>query len=633
MKLKLFAAALAAVGVWSAHAAVSGKTITLAENETFTITDFNNLTKDGTTVSTNGVVILNDGSTLKVAADALNVDAGVVFHIQLQGGTEAKATFDLTNLPADKILRFRKHVYSVDGAKLKVTGYASKHLALGGAIVVSDYSDSPDIAAVSADCLEVDAGTTLDLYGAFGCWKWPLAENITAYQNYDQAGEKPAMMGFGTNMFASVTVDNELTFDQFSYMMVNDKAIPSTTKINVRNNFTLKGSQWYEIRTVGVVTRTATSVTFYNPIDVASGSRLYSRGGTAYYKGPISGGGQIYAFGWGQTMYFRDAAFTFTGSVYGGQRGTIMSLGGTSDHVTLGSMTLNVDTFSGGKYAGSGGYSQLFEYVPSGTGDNDTSISFTSHNVGGCTNSNADCTSFIGSRLNVYPRQTLTMSTLTGYGVALTDGKLEGATKPGTFCVGNWNTTESAYSQAWVSTNINIVATNATKKYEWYYCRKGPNRATFKIVNSAESSAASIIRGESPSPLPYRIEGFRGTLRIGEGVASPNWNFVIDTTAEVYCDTACAGSGTLSVPASGAMTVSFKEGVPVTYGRFPLVTGTAGGAAFANGNWTLNGETLEVGVFDWTEKLGVTNGAKVWLNVDATGVWLNIPRGLILMLK
>ena len=124
----------------------------------------------------------------------------------------------------------------------------------------------------------------------------------------------------------------------------------------------------------------------------------------------------------------------------------------------------------------------------------------------------------------------------------------------------------------------------------------------------------------APNVLPRHVRGFTGTLRVGPDTTNPVWDFPFDAALDDPDIAGCEGSGTLVVPASGTLRLSFASADPLPVGKWPLLTATSGGDALTEAAWPVV----------YAEGPRPLNFEIVR---DSTGVWLHAFNGTTVIVR
>ena len=597
MNRTIFAACAAALLFGVAQGA---PTVEIAAGETLTVTDFKTMDVGGTTIITNSLIKLNEGCTIKIPQAPENADNYFRYQIQLLGD----ATLDLSDYD-DSVTPFRLYsgVYTAAaqaGKKLSVVLPASKKFRLGGSNNYEVYQSAKFISCmISKDALALPDDTELMFCGCTVLSDFPTNVASVAYDT--PSSGFTSIIAAGSDVFG--TDEREVVLDGYR-MMAGAAAINSNQTVRVKSgcylkpqNFTRTGVGAYSL---------SSSMTFPNDIIMESGSHIYARGGTPTCAGKITGTGSIHTQGYGQTIYLTgelDGNFSF----YFGQRGGKIYLRNT---VIRQPVTLHFSTSDG---IGGTSYNTLaFCLQPAGYGTQPTYVPV----------KELKCTKVInnlGCSVYTYAQQTIDVEKLSGTGHASDGGVVFYDSPVGQ---GQLNIGTLANSvRMCLFTNLNVTVTNMSSGLSPifdYWCTNALNRTTLAFTQSC--AAGTVVRGVAPDVLPRHVRGLTGTLRVGAGTSSPVWEFPFDASLDDPDIAGCEGSGALEVPASGTLRLSFASADALPPGKWPLLTGTSGGAALSEAAWPI--------VY--------AEGPRPWnftVVRDATGVWLDVRPGTTVIVR
>ncbi len=171
-------------------------------------------------------------------------------------------------------------------------------------------------------------------------------------------------------------------------------------------------------------------------------------------------------------------------------------------------------------------------------------------------------------------------------------------------------------------TNLNVTVTNvasAAAPLFDYWCTNAINRTTLAFTQSC--TAGTVVQGVAPNVLPRHVRGLTGTLRVGPNTTNPVWDFPFDPALDDPDIAGCEGSGTLVVPASGTLRLSFASSRALPSGKWPLLTATSGGDAFTDE------EAWPVVYADGPRPLNFE------IVRDSTGVWLHAFNGTTVIVR
>lgn len=602
VKKKVFAACAAALFFGVAQGA---PTVEIAAGETLTVTDFKTMDVGGTTIITNSLIKLNEGCTIKIPATPDNADNYFSYQIQLLGD----ATLDLSDYDdSETPFRLYSGVYTVAaqaGKKLSVILPASKKFRLGGSDNFEVYSSGRFYSCMlSKDALALPDDTELMFCGCTVLSDFPTNVASVACEPSYKVGTTTyytSIIATGPDVYG--TDAREIVIDGYR-LMAGATSINSNQTVRIKDgyylkpcNFTRTGLSSYSV---------GGSMTFPNDIVMESGSHLWARGGTPTCTGKISGTGTIHTQGYGQTMYLTgelDGNFTF----YFGQRGGKIYLRNT---VIRQPVTLNFSTTDG---LGGASYNTLSFYLQlAGYGAQPTYVPIKELKYTKVINN-------LGCSVYTYARQTIDVAKLSGTGHASNGGVIFYDSPAGQ---GQLNIGDLVSSvRMCLFTNLNVTVTNMASGLSPifdYWCTNALNRTTLAFKNA--STAGTVVRGVAPDVLPRHVQGLAGTLRVGAGTTDPVWDFPFNPSLDDPDIAGCEGSGALEVPASGTLRLSFASAGALPPGKWPLLTGTSGGAALSEAAWPIV----------YAEGPRPQNFTVVR---DSTGVWLEVRSGTTVIVR
>ncbi len=597
--IRLLASVLAAGGlVLSASAAA---TVEIAAGDTLTVTYFETMTVNDTTIITNSLIKLNEGCTIKIPQSPANANKFFRYQIQLLGD----ATLDLSEYD-DTTTPFRLYsgIYTAAaqaGKKLSVVLPASKTFHIGGSGTFEVYQPSTFLSCmISKDALALPNDTALTFEGCTVLQDFPT--NVASVVYKKPSSGYTSIIASGTDVYG--TDQKEIVVDGYR-LVAGMKSINSNQTIRVKKEYYFKACQ---LTRSGVSTFSLGGETnFPNNIVLESGSHLWARGGGYIsYTGTITGTGTLRTQGYSQRMYLKgelDGKFTFNH----GQRSSQIYFRNTAirqplnlvDFYTTDNIGQTVtDGYDGNLsfYFQLPGYDSRPTYVPI------TQLK-TTKAIG-----NKGC------RVYTYAKQTIDVEKLSGaYNKSDNGGIIFVDSKKGQ---GQLNISNIANSvRICLYTNLNVTVTNVASGISPlfdYCCTNAINRTTLAFTQSC--TPQTEVRGVAPNVLPRHVRGLAGTLRVGDGTTNPVWEFPFDATRDDPDIAGCEGSGALVVPASGTLQLSFASSTMLPRGRWPLLTGTSGGEALSEEAWPV---VYAPG----------PRPANIQIVRDSTGVWLVADHG------
>ena len=576
-------------------------TVEIAAGETLVVTDFTTMDVGGTTIITNSLIKLNEGCTIKIPVTPANADSFFSYQIQLLGN----ATLDLSDYD-DSTTPFRLYsgVYTAAaqvGKTLSVILPASKKFHLGGSNNFEVYQNGRFFSCMlSKDALTLPNDTELTFFGCTVLYNFPTNVASVAY-DVSSSGYT-SIIASGTDVFG--TEAKEIVIDGFR-MLAGAKTINSNQTVRVKGGYYLKPCQ-FSRSGLSSYSVGGTCI-FPNDIVMESDSHLWARGGTPTCAGKISGTGTIHTQGYSQTLTLTgelDGTFT----LYFGQRGSTVYLKNTAIRKPI---TLKYSTTD--NIGGATSSNLTFNLQLSGYNSQPTYIPVKEIIPTKVINNS-------GCRLLTYAKQTIDVTKVScSYNLSNNGGIIfeDSPTGQGQLNIGNLANS----IRLCLYTNLNVTVTNVASGISPlfdYWCTNALNRTTLAFTKSC--TAGTVVKGVAPDVLPRHVQGLTGTLRVGEGTTNPVWNFPFDASLEDPDIAGCEGSGTLVVPASGTLRVSFASSDALPTGKWPLLTGTSGGEAFTEEAWRV--------VF--AEGPRARNIAVIR---DATGVWLQADKGTLMIFR
>ena len=581
--------------------ASAAPTVEIAAGETLVVTDFTTMDVGGTTIITNSLIKLNEGCTIKIPATPANAEKFFNYQIQLLGD----ATLDLSDYD-DSTVPFRLYsgVYTAAaqaGKKLSVILPASKKFHLGGSDSIEVYQTGRFYSCmISKDALSLPDDTDLLFRGCTVLCSFPTNVLSVSYEPEQSSSVYTSIIASGTDVFG--TKEGEIVIENHR-LLAGGKSINSNQTVRVKNTCYLKA---YTFTRSGASSYTVGSATFPNDVVLESGSHLWARGGTAVYSGRISGTGSIHTQGYGQTITLTgelDGTFTF----YFGQRGGKAYLQNTAIRkpITLKYTSDNIGQSSYGDalydlklsgYDSQPTYVPILELIP-------TKVI----NTKGC-------------HMYTYAKQTIDVTKVScSYNLSSNGGLILHDSPAGQGQLNIGNLANSI--RLCLYTNLNVTVTNVASGVSPlfdYWCTNALNRTTLAFTKSC--TAGTVVRSVAPDVLPRHVQGLTGTLRVGEGTTNPVWNFPFDPALDDPDLAGCEGSGTLDVPASGTLRLSFTSSDALPIGKWPLLTGTSGGEALSEAAWPVV----------YAEGPRPLNFEIVR---DSTGVWLHAFNGTTVIVR
>ena len=590
---------------------------TYGVGETLWVSDFSTW---GAT-STNDVLTMNAGSTIRVRPGATNSSRGWRIPLALKGG---EVVLDLSLYDDETPFWIARSVYSEDGSWLRVKNSRNKRIRLGSPSPMNydiDFWGSPQLrsdggfgtvisdgALVFEDCPTVEVWHGIGLYHDLeGCAVVYLKDGTNASTCY------PVVLAMGTDFYrGQKSID---LLDHVLVLMAQDVAGAGQC-LHIGANINLYSSP---VATFRVSATDVYLATAGNPVvkaDIAlAGGNIYAAQASHEFTGALSGQGTISISGWGGSAILRNsAASTVDLGVVCSQRGTRLQISNSSlfrgSISTFSSSTESqAGTYGGSKFGGAQ-QSYALNYIDAISTDGADSVfaveQYQLRTVATPTN---------GAAIKVYSGQTFSIGTLSGTGVHV----LDSAGRAGNLVIGTASTSQNWY----LPTNVNVTVSNfnptATGQSIVFDTSHGNNQTVFAIKNANATARTWRMKAISPRMLPRRIEGFTGDLVLGplpQGdkqttVTENNWVFPFNSDLADPNVNGCAGSGTLSVPPTGSIRLVFSGTKPLRGGTYPLLTATSGGNALSASAWPV------------TVEGSVPTGYEIVR--DATGISLRIP--------
>ena len=590
---------------------------TYGVGETLWVSDFSTW---GAT-STNDVLTMNAGSTIRVRPGATNSSRGWRIPLALKGG---EVVLDLSLYDDETPFWIARSVYSEDGSWLRVKNSRNKRIRLGSPSPMNydiDFWGSPQLrsdggfgtvisdgALVFEDCPTVEVWHGIGLYHDLeGCAVVYLKDGTNASTCY------PVVLAMGTDFYrGQKSID---LLDHVLVLMAQDVAGAGQC-LHIGANINLYSSP---VATFRVSATDVYLATAGNPVvkaDIAlAGGNIYAAQASHEFTGALSGQGTISISGWGGSAILRNsAASTVDLGVVCSQRGTRLRISNSSlfrgSISTFSSSTESqAGTYGGSKFGGAQ-QSYALNYIDAISTDGADSVfaveQYQLRTVATPTN---------GAAIKVYSGQTFSIGTLSGTGVHV----LDSAGRAGNLVIGTASTSQNWY----LPTNVNVTVSNfnptATGQSIVFDTSHGNNQTVFAIKNANATARTWRMKAISPRMLPRRIEGFTGDLVLGplpQGdkqttVTENNWVFPFNSDLADPNVNGCAGSGTLSVPPTGSIRLVFSGTKPLRGGTYPLLTATSGGNALSASAWPV------------TVEGSVPTGYEIVR--DATGISLRIP--------
>jgi hypothetical protein len=453
---------------------------------------------------------------------------------------------------------------------------------------------------ISKDALSLPDDTDLLFRGCTVLCSFPTNVLSVSYEPEQSSSVYTSIIASGTDVFG--TKEGEIVIENHR-LLSGGKSINSNQTVRVKNTCYLKA---YTFTRSGASSYTVGSATFPNDVVLESGSHLWARGGTAVYSGRISGTGSIHTQGYGQTITLTgelDGTFTF----YFGQRGGKAYLQNTAIRkpITLKYTSDNIGQSSYGdalydlKLAGYDSqptYVPILELIP-------TKVI----NTKGC-------------HMYTYAKQTIDVTKVScSYNLSSNGGLILHDSPAGQGQLNIGNLANSI--RLCLYTNLNVTVTNvasAAAPLFDYWCTNAINRTTLAFTKSC--TTGTEVKGVAPNVLPRHVRGLTGTLRVGPDTTNPVWDFPFDAALDDPDIAGCEGSGTLVVPASGTLRLSFASSDPLPVGKWPLLTGTSGGDALTEAAWPVV----------YAEGPRPLNFEIVR---DSTGVWLHAFNGTTVIVR
>ena len=576
-------------------------TVEIAAGETLTVTDFTTMDVGGTTIISNSLIKLNEGCTIKIPATPANAEKFFNYQIQLLGD----ATLDLSDYD-DSTVPFRLYsgVYTAAaqaGKTLSVILPASKKFQLGGSNNFEVYQTGRFYSCmISKDALTLPDDTDLMFRGCTVLCSFPTNVTSVSYEPEQSSSVYTSIIASGTDVYG--TKEGEIVVENHR-LLAGGKTINSNQTVRIKNKCYLKA---YTFTRSGDSSYSISSATFPNDVVMESGSHLWARGGTPVYSGKISGTGSIHTQGYGQSITLTgelDGTFTF----YFGQRGGKAYLQNTAIRKPL-TLKYTTDSIGEGSYGDPVYYFQLAGYDSQPTYVPVAELIPTKViNTKGC-------------HVYTYAKQTIDVTKVScSYNLSNNGGVIFHDSPAGQGQLNIGNLANSI--RLCLYTNLNVTVTNVASGVSPlfdYWCTNALNRTTLAFTKSC--TAGTVVRSVAPDVLPRHVQGLTGTLRVGEGTTNPVWNFPFDPALDDPDLAGCEGSGTLDVPASGTLRLSFASSDALPIGKWPLLTGTSGGEALSEAAWPVV----------YAEGPRPLNFEIVR---DSTGVWLHAFNGTTVIVR
>ena len=589
--------------------ALGEQIVNIAADEVYTISDLSYIPPregDSTTnIVENDTYKIKPGGTIKILAGAASVTN--VFNKNIIVDGSGTAYLDLTDYDGDEAHPFHLSYTVWPGAanaKLHVKMGTDKRFRIGALTGCRDswYGEKDRVACVlSYDVMEFEEGTQLNVFGAAGLYSFPAncTMSYTRGLSTDSAIKHAAVFCFGTNMFG--TTEGTVMVDKYDLYCCNRFAVNKNQKIKVSKDFSFsQGSHHQVTYKSGAVKEDNRNCD--NDIELVSGSILRVRCPVPYFNGKITGTGKCTLMGWTQSCYVKgvlDAALEF---VFG-QRGSQLYFDGATFKRMAGTVNFSTtDNYTGGS-------DHIIDLKVKGYGTEPTWAGFNGFYA-------VKCDSSHGCTVKMYGKQSLSLEYIDGGYDTAAEGGIR-------FTLNGTNPDPAAVTvnrilralTVFQHPNISMTVSNVTKAATFSYPYAGDNRSSLNLL---KCTVAPTVTGPTPKQLPRKVTGNTGALNVTEN----EWTVEIDPSAADPVLNGCEGSGALTVPETGTITIVNKTGGWLPFGSYPIMTCTSGGAALTEANWpvTLQG-------FDQTQ----VDELRIVRN--QTGIWLKNTKGMIIMLK